>query len=159
MRDAARMSWSGPSSSSRKTGCSGLVRDPISCRIRHPRESGGPVQTARRLPWVPAFAQGCPGKLGISQSELVLNIGRRLRGWWRLVEVGNGSMFEQTRAHEVCEAQGEQVRAAVARGDAQQQIGDHCGQDLQADGVFGTAEKGADFEMLLDPTAVRLISE
>jgi hypothetical protein len=27
-----------------------------------------------------AVAQGCPGKLGISESELVLNIGRGLRG-------------------------------------------------------------------------------
>src|SRR5690349_22222027 len=40
------------------------------------------LKTAEYLPAVP---QGCPGKLGISQSELVLNIGRRLRGWWRLV--------------------------------------------------------------------------
>src|SRR4051812_43838297 len=79
-----------------------------------------------------------------------------MRSWWRLVEVGNGAVFEQTRAHQVCKAQCEQVRAAVACGDAQQQKSNHRGQDLQANGVFRTAEKGADFEMLLEPAKQQL---
>ena len=80
-----------------------------------------------------------------------MNIESGLRGWWGLVEAGDGSVFKQTGAHQVCKAQCEQLRAAVARGDAQQQISDHRGEDLQANGVFGTTEKGADFEMLLEP--------
>src|SRR6202035_1503386 len=53
--------------------------------------------------------------------------------------------------HQIGKAQGRQGQSAVARGDAQQQVGDQGGEDLGADGVFGTAEEGADFEMLLDP--------
>src|SRR5260370_3871287 len=102
-------------------------------------------------PSFPRKRQGCTGKSDISQSELVLNIERGLQGGWGFVEVGDGSVFEQTSAHQVCKAQCEQAGAAVARGDAQQQIGDHRGKDLQANGVFGTTEKGADFEMLLEP--------
>src|SRR5207237_6041638 len=101
-------------------------------------------------PWIPAFAQGCPGKSGIGESELVLNIGRRLRDWWGFVEVGDRSALEQAGAHQICKAQGEQARAGVARRDAQQQKSDHRGVELQANGVFGTAEKGTDFEMLFD---------
>src|SRR6266446_9064860 len=124
---------------------------------RHPRESGGPGPPAKPVvPWIPAFAQGCPGKSGISESELVLNITRGLRDGWRFVELGDGSAFEQAGAHEVCKAQCQQVRAAVARGDAQQQISNHGGKDLQTNGVFGTAKETADFEMLLDPPEQQL---
>src|ERR1700730_14852915 len=127
---------------------------------RRPRESGGPEpapglnrgQPLRPCrPWIPGKAQGCPGKSGVSESELVLNIESGMQGGWGLGEVGDGSVLEQASAHEICKAQCEQVRAAVARGDAQQQISDHRGKDLQANGVFGTTEKGADFEMLLEP--------
>src|SRR6516165_2779169 len=36
-------------------------------------------------------------------------------------------------------------------GDAQEQIGNHCGEDLQLNGVVVVAKKLADIEMLLDP--------
>ena len=103
----------------------------------------------------PRKRQGCPGRSGISESELVLSIGRGRRGA-AACQVGDGSVFEQPGAHQVCRAQCEQLRAAVARGEAQQQISDHRGQDLQANSVFGTAEKGADLEMLLEPAKQQL---
>src|SRR5260370_6901783 len=119
---------------------------------QRPARSGVRIAISREsVIVIPAQAQGCPGKSDISQSELVLNIERGLQGGWGFVEVGDGSVFEQTSAHQVCKAQCEQAGAAVARGDAQQQTGDHRGKDLQANGVFGTTEKGADFEMLLEP--------
>src|SRR5437016_9656694 len=105
-----------------------------------PRKRGSRATVRALVDWIPAFAQGCPGKSGISESELILNIGRGLRGRWGLVEVGYGSVFEQAGAHEVCKAQSEQARAAVAGGDAQQQISNHGSKDLQTNGVFGTAE-------------------
>src|SRR5260370_6669889 len=88
-------------------------------RNRRPRESGGPEpapglnrgQPAKGSPWIPACAQGCPGKSDISQSELVLNIERGLQGGWGFVEVGDGSVFEQTSAHRVCKAQCDQPGA------------------------------------------------
>src|SRR2546430_13131753 len=114
------------------------------------------IVTANCRNRVPEMPQGCPGKSGISESELVLNITRGLRDGWRFVELGDGSAFEQAGAHEVCKAQCQQVRAAIACGDAQQQISNHGGKDLQTNGVFGTAKESADFEMLLDPPKQQL---
>ena len=41
-------------------------------------------------------------------------------------------------------------------GDAQEQIGNHCGEDLQLNGVVVVAKKLADIEMLLDPAEQQL---
>jgi hypothetical protein len=41
-------------------------------------------------------------------------------------------------------------------GDAQQQIGDHRGEELQANGFLGSAKKGADLQMLFDPAKQQL---
>src|SRR5437773_9415075 len=40
--------------------------------------------------------------------------------------------------------------------DAQQDEGDHGCDELKANGVFGAAEKGADLQMLLDPSEQQL---
>src|ERR1700751_102068 len=40
--------------------------------------------------------------------------------------------------------------------DAQQDEGNHGGQDLQADGVLGSAEEASDVEVLLDPSEQQL---
>ena len=52
---------------------------------------------------------------------------------------------------EIEEAQDGQAAATEAGGNADQSIGDHRGQQLQADGVVAVAEELADVEMLLDP--------
>ena len=70
--------------------------------------------------------------------------------------MSQGSAFEQAASHQMGKAQGEERRAAGLRGDAQQQIGDHRGKDLEANGVFGAAEEGADLEMLFDPAKQQL---
>ena len=61
-------------------------------------------------------------------------------GIWRLVNGGHGAAFEQARSNQVGKTQGEQARPAVAGGDAQQQVGDHGGKNLQANGVSGTGK-------------------
>ena len=76
--------------------------------------------------------------------------GRHLEAcqWWRRGGVRTGAFAPSHKA------QGEQARPAVAGGNAQ--VGDHRGKNLQANGVFGTAEKASDFEMLFDPSKQQL---
>ena len=69
----------------------------------------------------------------------------------RFVDSAIGFRDEQALADEFGEAQGRHGHAMEPRRDAQQQIGDHGGEDLQADGVVVGAEELADIEMLLDP--------
>src|SRR6266481_3750258 len=100
----------------------------------------------------PRSGRAVRGKSGIGKGKLVWGTAAAGRWWWRrLVDAGQGSALEQARSHQVSKAQGRHGRASVARGDAQQQVGDQGGEDLHADSVFGAAEKGADLEMLLDP--------
>src|ERR1043165_2138347 len=86
------------------------------------------------------------GNSSIGQDELML--GKPIAGLagWRLVDMSQRPPVEKPGSHQVGEAQREQARSAVAGGDAQQQIGDHCGDNLQPDGVFAATEKAADFE-------------
>src|SRR5215813_4396365 len=74
----------------------------------------------------------------------------------RLVDVGEWFAGEEELADEFGEAQGRHLQTMQARRDAQQQIGDHGCQDLQADGVLVVAEELADGEMLLDPAEQQL---
>src|SRR5712691_8594426 len=71
-------------------------------------------------------------------------------------DVRDGSSGEQASADEFGEADGRHLETAVSGGDAQQQIGDHGGQQLQSDGVWIAAEEGRDLEMLLDPSEQQL---
>src|SRR5258708_32912756 len=72
------------------------------------------------------------------------------------VDVGDGSAGEQASADEFGEADGGHLETAVSGGDAQQEVGDHGGQQLQADGVGVAAEEGRDLEMLLEPAEQQL---
>src|SRR5215212_4743565 len=84
----------------------------------------------------------------------------RSRGAWvasiRFVDVEEVCSGEQARANQFGEADGGYFEAAVAGCYAQQHIGDHGGQQLQADGVGVAAEEGPDLEMLLDPSEQQL---
>ena len=53
-------------------------------------------------------------------------------------------------------AQGRDLDAGPAGGDAQQRVGDHRGKDLEADRVVVVAEKAADAQMLFDPAKQHL---
>src|SRR5260221_802438 len=74
----------------------------------------------------------------------------------RLVEAGDRLSHEETLADELGEADWQDGDAVQAGGDAQQYEGDHGGQDLQADCVFGSAHEAPEVEMLLDPAEKQL---
>src|SRR6187455_99476 len=71
--------------------------------------------------------------------------------WRRLVDLRDGAAHEQELADELCKAERRQLDAVGACGDAQQEVGDHRGEDLQTNRVVAVAEEPADSEMLLDP--------
>ena len=73
-------------------------------------------------------------------------------GW--LVDAGDGFANEEAGGDELGEAEGGDVEAGLARRDAQQQVGDHGGEELEADGVFGAAEELAQLEVLMQQIAV-----
>jgi hypothetical protein len=73
-----------------------------------------------------------------------------------LVNASHRAAFEQACSHQVGKAESEQAGSAVASGNAQEQVGDQGGENLQTNGVFGTTEKAADFEMLFDPSKQQL---
>ena len=58
--------------------------------------------------------------------------------------------FEQAQRDQIGEAQDREFDA-TAGGNAQQRVGDHRGEDLEADRVVVVAEKAADAQMLFDP--------
>lgn len=107
----------------------------------------------------PAEAQGCPGNLIIGDLELVwvrsrLGFGGvNLR---RFVDGSDGLAGEEAAGDEVGESDSGHGDAALAGGDAQQEIGDHGGDHLETDGVLGAPEEAAQFKMLLDPAEKQL---
>src|SRR5258708_21385104 len=107
----------------------------------------------------PSYAGLSGERLSIMEGQLVGRISRGGRGGvgsvW-LVDVGDGSSGEQAGADEFGEADGGHLEEAVSGGAAQQQIGDHGGEELQSDGVWAAAEEGPDLEMLLDPSGQQL---
>src|SRR5258708_6145779 len=107
----------------------------------------------------PSYAGLSGESLSILEGQLVGRISRGGRGGvgsvW-LVDVGDGSSGEQAGADEFGEADGGHLEEAVSGGAAQQQIGDHGGEELQSDGVWAAAEEGPDLEMLLDPSEQQL---
>src|SRR5882672_12047114 len=105
------------------------------------RASGPPSATSRcgrRLNHnpPPSYAGLSGESLSILEGQLVGRISRGGGGGvgsvW-LVDVGDGSSGEQTGADEFGEADGGHLEEAVSGGAAQQQIGDHGGQQLQSD--------------------------
>src|ERR1035437_1082676 len=75
---------------------------------------------------------------------------------WRFGNGSDGSPSEQELADEFGEPEWKHGDAVCPRGDAQQQIGDHRGEDLQTDGILVGAEELADIEMLFDPPEQQL---
>jgi hypothetical protein len=69
---------------------------------------------------------------------------------------GEGSAGEQKLADEFGQPNGKHFDAVGLRGDAQQQVGNHCSKHLEADRVVVGAEELADIEMLLDPAEQQL---
>src|ERR1044071_8956275 len=97
--------------------------------------------------------RGVRGSLSIVEGDLV----RALAGGWPcrvgligLVDVGQGDAGEEAGGDEFGEADGRYLEAALAGSDAKQQIGNHCGQELETDGVLVLAKEGSDLEVLLD---------
>src|SRR5713226_1734826 len=84
-------------------------------------------------------------------------IGREFGLWfaridgWRGVDFRDGFSHEQALANEFGEAQVQHFQGIQAPREAQQQIGDHRSDDLQANGVVVLAHEFAKVEMLLDP--------
>jgi len=72
------------------------------------------------------------------------------------MDVGDGSPGEEELADEFGETQSRYLDVIEAGSDAQKQIGDHGGDDLEPDGVLVGAEEFADVEMLLDPAKQKL---
>ena len=75
---------------------------------------------------------------------------------WRSFDEGDVASVKDALGDEVGEAQDGHGDAVSARCNAQQRVGDHCGKELQADGIFVVAEELADLEMLLDPAEQKL---
>src|SRR6267154_4082549 len=107
-----------------------------------------------------------PSYAGLSGESLSILEGQLVGRIWRggpggvgsvwLVDVSDGSSGEQASADEFGEADGGHLEEAVSGGDAQQEVGNHGGQQLQSDGVGVATEEGRDLEMLLDPSEQQL---
>src|ERR1700733_12402819 len=80
----------------------------------------------------PLSRRGVRGKLSIGEVELILVVALRSWDGGGVADFGDGAAFEELRAYQIGEAQGRQVGSAALGGDAQQEIGDHRGDDLQA---------------------------
>src|SRR5713226_9157044 len=100
-------------------------------------------------------SQGCPGKKShIGEPQL---IGREFGSWfaridwWRLVDFCDRTSREEALADEFGEAQVQHPQGIQTPREAQEQIGDHRGDDLQANGVVVSTHELAEVEMLLDP--------
>src|SRR3954451_15799776 len=94
------------------------------------------------------------GKLFIAEADLVGAVSIAGGGGidlGRSVDICDRLSYEQRGGDQAGEADGRHEDAALASGDAQQQIGNHGCKDLQSDGVFGAAEELAKLQMLLDP--------
>ena len=76
------------------------------------------------------------------------------RRW--LVDAGDRAALEEPGSNEIDKAEGRNFGSACGSDDAQQQVSNQGCEDLQADGVFGSAEEDADFQMLLDPSEQQL---
>src|ERR1700676_2742467 len=104
-----------------------------------------------RLPR-PACGRAVRGNSRIAEPQLVWRESWFSPAWVDrrgLVDFGDGFSHEQALADELCEAQHPHFDAVHACCKAQEQISDHRGEDLQADGGLVSTEKRADIEMLL----------
>src|SRR6202163_2942485 len=113
--------------------------------------SGGNNRSALALPLAAGLSRE---KSHIVEPQL---IGRELGlwfariDWWRGVDFGDGFSHEQALANQFGEAQIQHPQGIQTPREAQEQIGDHRSDDLQANGVVVPAHEFAKVEMLLDP--------
>src|SRR6266446_1877765 len=124
------------------------------------------ISSVRLSPSAPYDGAPPPYDAGLSGESLSISEGHLVRGVsllgfvvmdvGRLVDVSNGFAQEQAGTDQFDEANGRHFEAVVAGGDAQQQIGDHGGEELQSDGIGVASEEGPDLEMLLDPAEQQL---
>src|SRR6267143_3625545 len=94
------------------------------------------------------------GKLRIFEPQLIdreFGFGLARIDWRRLVDFCDRTSHEQSLADEFCKAQIENFQGIQTLREAQEQIGDHRGDDLQADSVAVVADELTKIEMLLDP--------
>jgi hypothetical protein len=72
------------------------------------------------------------------------------------VDGADVAALEEAQGDQIGEAQDRDLDAVAAGGDAQQRVGDHRGEELEADRVVVVAEKAADVKMLFDPAKQQL---
>src|SRR6185437_16991323 len=94
------------------------------------------AERAETLSSSPRKRRAVRGKLRIGEGKLVRVGSTGCRWVWRFVDGGDRDALGDTVTHEIGEANGRQRRATGRGCDAQEQIGDHGGVNLQADGVF-----------------------
>src|SRR3977135_3017069 len=103
---------------------------------------------------IPAIRRAVRGKLRIFEPQLIdreFGFGLARIDWRRLVDFCDRTSHEQSLADEFCKAQIENFQGIQTLREAQEQIGDHRGDDLQADSVAVVADELTKIEMLLDP--------
>src|SRR5260370_2438443 len=106
-------------------------------------------------PTLPAKSAALSGENScISEPQLI----EREAGFWlarinwrRLVDFCDRTSHEEALANELGEAQVQHSQGIQTPREAQEQIGDHRGDDLQADSIVVVADELAKVEMLLDP--------
>src|SRR5262245_59964820 len=102
----------------------------------------------------PRVRRAVRGKSGIAELHLVWAsafpaLARIDR--WRFVDLRDHAPREHELADELSETDWRHGDVVKPRRDAQQQIGDHRGEDLQPNGILVVAEVLADRQVLLDP--------
>ncbi len=90
---------------------------------------------------------------------VLVDLGWRVCGSFgrRLVDAADGLCDEQCGADEFGKSDRlEVVAARLSGGDAEQQVGDEGGEDLQLHRIFRSPEEAFDLEMLFDPSEQKL---
>src|SRR3954452_4718105 len=103
----------------------------------------------------PASGRAVRGKLRIFEPQLIdreFRSGLARIDWRRLVDFCDRTSHEQSLTDEFREAQIQHFQGIQTLGKAQEQIGNHRGNDLQADSVAVVADELTNIEMLLDPS-------
>jgi hypothetical protein len=70
---------------------------------------------------------------------------------WGLIDCGDVSAVEDALSDEIGESEDWDGDTMCSGCDAQEGIGDHRGEELEADGIVVVCEELTDFEMLFDP--------
>src|SRR5690348_16486580 len=104
----------------------------------------------------PRVRRAVRGKSGITGAPTIGMGGWSAPGRRRTSDIRNRSRREEEVGDEFGKPERQGGDTMGARCNAQQQIGDHGGEDLQPDGIVVFADELADVEMLLDPAEQKL---